>query len=231
MAGRPDHLRDPAAGADRAAARSRSRSCARAARSSCSRATLRDADGEALIRAPAWRLAERAIEIPPGPAAGRRARCPAPSAAEDEAVLRHRPGGRLPHGDGVPVRRGAFRELGPATVWMRMRHPLVAGEEPTPLQRVLAAADSGNGVSATLDLARYLFINVDLSVHLHRLPAGEWVCLDAITVPRAERDRARRHGASRRAGPDRPRAADAARPRARACGLRSTAAELARSAR
>ena len=79
--------------------------------------------------------------------------------------------------------RGGFRELGPATVWMRMRQPLVEGEEPTPLQRVLAAADSGNGVSATLDSPRYLFINVDLSVHLHRLPAGEWVCLDAITAP------------------------------------------------
>ena len=82
-----------------------------------------------------------------------------------------------------------------------MRHPLVAGEEPSPLQRVLAAADSGNGVSATLDLARYLFINVDLSVHLHRLPAGEWVCLDAITIPEPNGDRARRHGAPRRAGP------------------------------
>ena len=77
--------------------------------------------------------------------------------------------------------RGGFREPGPATVWMRMRQPLVAGEEPSPLQRLLAAADSGNGVSATLDLAGYLFINVDLSVHLHRLPVGEWVCLDATT--------------------------------------------------
>ena len=64
-----------------------------------------------------------------------------------------------------------------------MRHPLVAGEEPTPLQRVLIAADSGNGISSTLDFRRYLFINVDLTVHLHRLPAGEWVCLDAVTVP------------------------------------------------
>ena len=78
---------------------------------------------------------------------------------------------------------GRFLEPGPATVWMRMRHPLVAGEQPSPLQRVLIAADSGNGVSATLDWSRYLFINVDLSVHLHRLPAGEWVCLDAITIP------------------------------------------------
>lgn len=78
---------------------------------------------------------------------------------------------------------GAFVEPGPATVWMRMRQALVAGEEPSPLQRVLVAADSGNGVSATLDWTRYVFINVDLTVQLHRLPAGEWVCLDAITIP------------------------------------------------
>ena len=76
---------------------------------------------------------------------------------------------------------GAFLELGPATVWMRMRVPLVAGEEPSPLQRVLVAADSGNGVSAALDYDRFLFINTDLSVHLLRMPAGEWVCIDART--------------------------------------------------
>jgi hypothetical protein len=64
-----------------------------------------------------------------------------------------------------------------------MRHPLIAGEPPSPLQRVLIAADSGNGVSATLDWRRYLFINVDLTVQLHTLPVGEWVCLDAITIP------------------------------------------------
>ena len=79
--------------------------------------------------------------------------------------------------------RGNFNELGPAVVWMRMGVPLLPGEEPTPLQRVLVAADSGNGVSVTLDWSRYLFINVDLTVHLHRMPVGEWVCLDAETFP------------------------------------------------
>ena len=74
-------------------------------------------------------------------------------------------------------------EPGPATVWMRMRVPLVAGEEPSPLVRVMVAADSGNGVSAALDWREYVFINVDLTVHLHRHPAGEWVCLDALTLP------------------------------------------------
>jgi Thioesterase-like superfamily len=78
---------------------------------------------------------------------------------------------------------GGFREPGPAVVWMRMRNPLIAGEDPSPLQRVLVAADSGNGVSAALDWDRYVFINVDLTVHLHRMPTTAWVCLDAVTIP------------------------------------------------
>ena len=79
--------------------------------------------------------------------------------------------------------RGGFREPGPATVWMRMGCQLVAGEEPTPLQRTLVAADVGNGISAVLDWRRFVFINVDLSVHLERMPEGEWVCVDAATLP------------------------------------------------
>ncbi len=78
---------------------------------------------------------------------------------------------------------GSFLEPGPAVVWMRMRQPLVEGEPVTPLSRVLVAADSGNGVSAALDFRRHLFINTELTVHLTREPAGEWVCLDAITRP------------------------------------------------
>jgi hypothetical protein len=74
---------------------------------------------------------------------------------------------------------GLFGEPGPATVWARMRYPLVPDEEPTPLERVLAVADSGNGVSGELDLRHWLFINPELTVHLFREAAGEWICLDA----------------------------------------------------
>jgi hypothetical protein len=77
---------------------------------------------------------------------------------------------------------GAFLEPGPATVWLRMRQPLLPGEQPSPLQRVLIAADSGNGVSAVLDWRRWLFINTDLTVYLHRSAVGEWVCLQAWTT-------------------------------------------------
>jgi hypothetical protein len=57
--------------------------------------------------------------------------------------------------------------------------PLLPDEEPTGLQRVLAVADSGNGVSAVLPLGEWLFINPELTVHFRREPRGEWICLDA----------------------------------------------------
>jgi hypothetical protein len=70
---------------------------------------------------------------------------------------------------------------GPALGWFRLRMPLVAGEEPTPLQRAVAFADFGNGLSRALDFRTHLFVNTDLTVHLHREPAGEWVALDSRT--------------------------------------------------
>ena len=74
---------------------------------------------------------------------------------------------------------------GPVALWMPMRYPLLAGQAPSPLQRVMIAADSGNGVSQVLDPRRFTFVNPDLTVYLHRPPAGEWVCLDARTIPQA----------------------------------------------
>jgi hypothetical protein len=88
------------------------------------------------------------------------------------------------YGKAVELRfaAGGWNQLGPATVWTRLREPLVPDEQPTGLQRVLAVADSGNGVSAVLPLDRWLFINPELSVHLRREPRGEWICLDAATT-------------------------------------------------
>lgn len=70
---------------------------------------------------------------------------------------------------------------GPSAVWFRLRHPLVQGQAPSPYQRVAVAADSGNGISAILDLSTHVFVNSDLSINLLRRPVGEWICLDAKT--------------------------------------------------
>jgi hypothetical protein len=160
-------------------------------------ARLSEADGEEVMRANAWRLRSARLEIPAGltseagpgligtsPSTLRPGFAP-PSPAEARPGSFPETGHDVGYHTAMEYRfaHGDFAEAGPAVTWMRMRQPLVAGEPPTPLQRVLVAADSGNGVSATLDWSRYLFINVDLTVHLHRSPTGEWVCLDAITIP------------------------------------------------
>ncbi|HSP96007.1 MAG TPA: thioesterase family protein [Candidatus Dormibacteraeota bacterium] len=92
------------------------------------------------------------------------------------------------HNAGVEHRfvRGSFDEPGPAVDWIRLRVPLLRGEATSPLSRVGAAADFGNGISWVLHRADgYSFINPDLTIYLHRHPVGEWVCLDAVTYPQS----------------------------------------------
>jgi len=87
------------------------------------------------------------------------------------------------HNEGMEIRfvEGRFDRRGPATGWFRLRHPVVEGEPPSPVQRVVAAADFGNGIGAELDFRTALFINPDLTVSLLRPPVGEWVCVAART--------------------------------------------------
>ena len=156
-------------------------------------ATLGDDRGD-VVRARAWRVREADVDLPPGlgsaeldePGSGSVLAgnpLPGPDAGRETGFFAT--GQEVGYHTAMDYRfvRGEFTAPGPATAWMRMRHPLVAGEEPTPLQRVAIAADTGNGISGPLDYARFIFINVDLTIHLVRPPEGEWVCLESITIP------------------------------------------------
>jgi acyl-Coa thioesterase superfamily protein/acyl-CoA thioesterase superfamily protein len=70
---------------------------------------------------------------------------------------------------------------GASTAWFRLRSPIVAGETPSPLQRLAAAGDFGNGISATLSWDEYLYINPDLTLYIEREPVGEWIGLESVT--------------------------------------------------
>lgn len=141
------------------------------------------AGGREVARASAWRV------LRTGDATGSSevmvaSRLPAPGGLPDGPSMRPPRSwvdGYLSAIEWRPV-RGGFTAPGPATVWARMRYPLLPDTEPSPLERVLAIADSGNGASWELDMSRWHFINPELTVHLHREPAGEWICLDAQTA-------------------------------------------------
>lgn len=137
------------------------------------------AGGRVVLRAHAWRLAvgdtaavaHGAVDPPPPP--------------EQGVPREERPAGWLPGFiDALEWRwlRGWLGEVGPGTVWARQRVALVEGEEPSPLQRMAVVADSGNGAAAPLDVRRWLFVNTELTMHMHRAPQGEWMCVDAGTV-------------------------------------------------
>ena len=85
------------------------------------------------------------------------------------------------HGCEVRYAKGEWLVPGPAFVWIRLRHPVLAGEMPSPMQRIAAATDSGNGVSSVLPFDEWLFVNPDLTVTVHRQPVHEWIGLDAAT--------------------------------------------------
>jgi hypothetical protein len=132
------------------------------------------ADGRPVMRARGWRVlgaplaTEDAPAPPPLPGAG----SPAPQSFGDYGYARS-----------IEWRwaSGDWTTPGPGTVWTRLLAPILDGEEPSGLQRVLAVADSGNGVSTVLSWEEHLFINTELSVHVLRPPRGEWVCLSART--------------------------------------------------
>jgi hypothetical protein len=139
-------------------------------------------DGQAVVRARAVRLRRGHVELPELPDGG-----PPPSPPQS---------GRLDpfpsrggHDDGFHLTGMEIRfvdetdfGLGPAHAWFRFARPLIDDEPASPLARAVAAADFGNGVSRIVDFDRYLFVNTDLTVHLHREPQGEWVLLDARTL-------------------------------------------------
>jgi Thioesterase-like superfamily len=140
-------------------------------------------DGEVYLLARAWRIVRPAT---PTPARGARAGSPplpepGPSLAWEGAFA-----------DGymraIDMRQtsGTFAGPGPAGAWMRPRVPLVAGEEPSPFQRAVIVADSGSGVSQGVDNRAWLAINVELTLSLHRDPAGEWIHLESHAVIGAE---------------------------------------------
>jgi hypothetical protein len=92
-----------------------------------------------------------------------------------------RPGGAY-HTLGIEVRANmAENAAAPGWCWFRLKLPVVPGEEPTPLQRVCAAADFPNGISFVVSPLETMFVNPDLTIYVHRLPVGEWVLCDART--------------------------------------------------
>ncbi len=138
-------------------------------------AAMHSGDHE-VARARALRIRRAPMEVPV-----ERAVPPAPVPSSDpppSTVAR-----RTAFAEAVDLRfvKGSWDDTGPVTMWTRLLVPVVEGTDPSPLQRTVAAADFGNGVSRVLEFDRHTFINPDLTVALGRVPQGEWIGFDVVS--------------------------------------------------
>ena len=146
-------------------------------------ATLATADHpeQPVMTARAWllrQLEHPIADLPPTPAS------PAPEWHEDVEPMARPAGWNAGYLDAVAWRwvAGSFEAPGPASVWTHLTVGIVEGENPDPIERLIAVADSASGISAVASPAELLFVNTDLTLHLTREPVGMEIWMTAATT-------------------------------------------------
>jgi Thioesterase-like superfamily len=143
-------------------------------------ATLDDGGDRPLMRLSAWRV--RVRDDAPGGASELPVCIPAPEESRPEVAAFFTQEVAYHRALDWRFAAGTFNAPGPAAAWTRPACALVEGEPITPLQHLLVMTDAASGISTELDWRSTSFANVDLTLALHRPPAGEWLGMDARTT-------------------------------------------------
>lgn len=77
------------------------------------------------------------------------------------------------------IRTNHDRRHGNAQVWISNDLEMVEGVETSPFVKLLGMVDTNNGIAVAQDAPfSHMFPNVDLQIHLYRLPKGKWLGLN-----------------------------------------------------
>lgn len=132
------------------------------------------AGGRVAVRVTAWRLqlsdtSEVAVSNDPA--------MPGPESAAEQHDMSMWPGGFT---RSLELRVLPGWAPGRGRVWLRGGVGLVAQRPSSELARLLGLADVANGIAPIVDPSqgRYIYPNIDLSVHLYRSPRGDWLGLN-----------------------------------------------------
>jgi len=102
-----------------------------------------------------------------------------PDGAEDAPLSSMWSGGYV---NSLDIRAVVPWAPGRATVWVSTPVSLVADEPAGVLAAWLTHVDAANGIAARESPDRWVFPNVDLTIHLHRQPSGPWTGLDTTVA-------------------------------------------------
>lgn len=129
-----------------------------------------------VLHARAWRLQQHDSGAVVG---GQDPALPAPEAVPVWDLTSVWPGGYIAS---LEVRRAPDSRPGRTTAWVSSPLELLAGEPVSPLAGYVALVDTANGIGVRQPPEKWLFPNVDLTIHLHRQPVTGPVGLDTTVV-------------------------------------------------
>ena len=129
------------------------------------------ANGRAVVRGTAWRLA---ISDTSAIAGTDLDRIPGPQDAAPFDMAAIWPGGFI---RSLEARAVGESVPGRSTVWLRSRVGLVEGEHTSAAAGLFGLIDTANGVAVRAQPGEVMFPNTDLTVHLFRPPTGQWLGL------------------------------------------------------
>ncbi|MEV0697110.1 thioesterase family protein [Saccharopolyspora sp. NPDC050389] len=132
--------------------------------------------GRPVVRARAWFLGEQDTSAVAG---GEPDPLPAPESLEPWPMSSLWSGGFIAS---LETRTVGAPQPGRTTAWVSTRTDLVAGEPVSPVASYVALVDTANGIAVRQEPTKWMFPNVDLSIHLYRQPEGRWTGLDTTVV-------------------------------------------------
>ena len=133
-----------------------------------------EAGGRTAVVARAWRLSTQdTADV----AAVEDTEMPGPEDAGHHEGMTVWPGGFI---RSLEVRVVPGHRPGRGQVWLRNPYGMVHGQVTPDVVRLVGMMDAANGIATRVPPGgdSWMFPNVDLQVHLHRLPRGEWLGLD-----------------------------------------------------
>jgi Thioesterase-like superfamily len=77
---------------------------------------------------------------------------------------------------------GGLEHQGPGSMWCAFDGEIVRGAPITPFVQAMMVADMGSGLSSFVDWRAWSFANLDVTLHLLRMPEGAWLKLDAASL-------------------------------------------------
>ncbi|MGW7075182.1 thioesterase family protein [Streptomyces sp. NPDC054866] len=132
--------------------------------------------GRQVVRARAWLLASGDTSAVAG---GGAEKLTPPEALTPWPMASVWPGGYIAS---LEVRPLGPPQPGRTTAWISTPLELVAGQSASPLASYIALVDTANGIAVRQPPTAWMFPNVDLTVHLHRQPEGDWTGLDTTVA-------------------------------------------------